>query len=992
MLRYIITKILNKYKLYLCLMVGNIAIIMIFAMIMMFREGSRAKLIQRGFTSYQEKTHQFPMTLYRQGAIRLNDIEALSEDAKIVDYITKDEEAYEASWNKYINLPIVDTERIVTYRNAECEYSYGGKGHIDMGYIEGGLGGKEADLSAHYNISAGNDLYGDISEYTATGCEIPENAIPCLISQYTADSLNLVPGELINFYKLIYGGETSEEPIVTLYINGIITEKPNDYFWQVSLADCGFLAILDKQDFENIIKKYPKDMYYDLYMSFDYRYIRPNRIDDIDSILKQFTEKDENLKEQVRPIIRDYRKNSKSVEQMLYVIVLPLIVLVLIFIGMIAFRIIDSEDGELTTLKNRGLSKARLIGMYVLQSFILAGVSLPIGLAVGFLFGKMVAGVTDFMGFSFGASSISVRDYRFNILMVTSGAIGALIAVCVMLLPVLLYFKKKKNRRKSSSTPGWERYFIDVALLAVSVYLLYNYNKQVGTLSKGVLNGEGIDPIIFINSTLFLFACGMLMLRIIFYLVKLVYKIGEKKFKPVTYAGFLQIMRTRKASSIISIFLVMTVAMSLFNANMARTINRNKEERTIYSCGADIRIKEHWVATIVGPPEDRKWKFNEPDFSVYQKLVEDGTFTSVTKVLMSDRAVLKVSGKETPDVTLMGIHTKEFGETAFLRDGITDEHWFNYLNALSTEIEGVIISQNLADQFELQVGDKIQCDMLPPKQTGLTKVYAQTDFKIVAITDAWPGYNKYKYEYQEVDGETKLVERENYLAVINYGNATSHFNVLPYEVWASTEDGVKLTDDLKEKFKNADGTSVSSRESDIVNAMLKEGYQNPTRYTDSVTSWRDDIKDEKSSAIIQITNGLFTADFLIALILCIIGYMIYWITSIRDRELLFGIYRAMGISRGEINNMLGMEQVFLSLMSIFAGVLAGTLASKFFVKVFAAVYLPEKHNIAVFTSSYGGDLIKLAATLLIVVLVCIFWIRRIVRGLNITEALKLGDD
>ena len=993
MLRYIITKIFNKYKLYLCLMIGNIAIIMIFAMIMMFREGSRAKLIQRGFTSYQEKNLKFPMTLYRQGTVKVGDIDKLSEEAKVTDFIAKDMDAYESSWNKYLDLPIVNTQRIVSYRNAECEYSYGEKGHIDITYMEEGLGGTGADLSEHYNIAAGVDLYEDISEYSATGCKIPENAVPCLVSQYTADKLNIVPGEIINFYKLIYGGETSEEPLVTLYVSGIITEKPDDYFWQVSLANVGYEAILTKEDFENIVKKYPKDVYYDLYMSFDYRYVSPRNIGRVESIIRQFDKKDEFLKQEIIPIINDFKKNSRSVEQMLYVIVLPLIILVLIFIGMIAFRIIDSEDGELTTLKNRGLSKARLIGMYVLQSFILAGASLPVGLIVGFLFGKLVAGVTDFMGFSIGASGISVRDYRFNILMVFAGLVAALIAVVIMLLPVLLYFKKKKTRRKSAGTPAWERYFIDVALLVVSVYLLYNYNKQVGTLSKGVLNGEGIDPVIFINSTLFLFACGMLMLRIIFYMVKFVYKLGAKKFKPVTYAGFIQIMRTRKASGVISIFLVMTVAMSLFNANMARTINRNKEERIIYSCGADIRIQEHWVATIVGPPEDRRWKFNEPDFDAYDQLVKDGTFTSATKVLMSDRAVLKVKGKETPDVTLMGIHTKEFGETAFLKDGLTEEHWYNYLNALAVEPEGVIISKNLADQFELNIGDKISCDMLPPKQTGLTKAYALTDFKVVAITDSWPGYDKYVYEYQDVDGKTKLVERENYLAVINYGNATSHFNVLPYEVWAKTpEDGVKMPDSLKEKFKSADGTKISGRESDIINAMLKEYYANPVRYTDSITSWRDEIREDKSSAIIQITNGLFTADFLIALILCIIGYMIYWITSIRDRELLFGIYRAMGISRGEINNMLGMEQVFLSLMSIFAGVLAGTLASKFFVRVFAAVYLPEKHNLAIFTSSYGGDLIKLAATLLIVVLVCIFWIRRIVRGLNITEALKLGDD
>ena len=67
MLRYIITKILNKYKLYLCLVIGIVSIVMVFAMIMMFRDGSRSKLIQRGFVSQNEKTHQFPMTLSRKG-------------------------------------------------------------------------------------------------------------------------------------------------------------------------------------------------------------------------------------------------------------------------------------------------------------------------------------------------------------------------------------------------------------------------------------------------------------------------------------------------------------------------------------------------------------------------------------------------------------------------------------------------------------------------------------------------------------------------------------------------------------------------------------------------------------------------------------------------------------------------------------------------------------------------------------------------------------
>ena len=90
MLRYIITKILNKYKLYLCLMIGIVSIIMIFAMIMMFRDGSRAKLIQRGFTSYQEKNHVFPMTLSRVRNIEDDVLFELPDDARITDYLAED--------------------------------------------------------------------------------------------------------------------------------------------------------------------------------------------------------------------------------------------------------------------------------------------------------------------------------------------------------------------------------------------------------------------------------------------------------------------------------------------------------------------------------------------------------------------------------------------------------------------------------------------------------------------------------------------------------------------------------------------------------------------------------------------------------------------------------------------------------------------------------------------------------------------------------------
>ena len=318
----------------------------------------------------------------------------------------------------------------------------------------------------------------------------------------------------------------TDKPLLTLYVSGVISEKEGDYFWNKSLEEMGLVALIDKKDFCKIADEHTKDVHYKMNVSFDYRYINTDNIYQIESVLNQFKKKDSHLIENITPVISDYEEESKSVGQMLYVIVLPLIILVLIFIGMIAVRIIDSERGELGTLRNRGLSRFKLIGMYLIQSIILAMLSVPFGVGLGFLFGKMVAGVDDFMGFNFISNEISVRDYRFTISMLFVGLVGAFIAVIVMMVPVLSAFRKKKSRRAGTALPAWEKYFLDIILLVVSVYLLVNYNKQIPTLSVGVMNGEGIDPVIFIDSTLFLFACGMLMLRLIFYVVRLIYRTG----------------------------------------------------------------------------------------------------------------------------------------------------------------------------------------------------------------------------------------------------------------------------------------------------------------------------------------------------------------------------------------------------------------------------------------------------------------------------------
>ena len=72
-------------------------------------------------------------------------------------------------------------------------------------------------------------------------------------------------------------------------------------------------------------------------------------------------------------------------------------------------------------------------------------------------------------------------------------------------------------------------------------------------------------------------------------------------------------------------------------------------------------------------------------------------------------------------------------------------------------------------------------------------------------------------------------------------------------------------------------------------------------------------------------NGALTMSFVIIMIMTIIGFLIYWILSIRSRQLQFGILRAMGVTFREIIGIIGYEQILVSGVSIAMAFIIGGL-------------------------------------------------------------------
>ena len=592
-------------------------------------------------------------------------------------------------------------------------------------------------------------------------------------------------------------------------------------------------------------------------------------------------------------------------------------------------------------------------------------IAIVIGIPVGYLLCKLCASATSFLKFSFG----DTHFYKLTWGMLLYSLIAAVIAILFITLPVLKYAKnsiveQKSKLGKVNTKPIWEKAFLDVILVAVSIYLLYNYNKQKSDIALSILAGNKPDPLIFLNSSLFIFAVGLLILRLIKYLIKFIYFIGKKRWSPAVYASFLQITRTVKKQGFISVFLVMTIAMGMFNSNMARTINENNQERIEYNLGTDIVLSEQWkMGAYLDKDKKSHWYYEEPDFERYTENLSNSC-KHLTRVIYDDNTTIKVGGSELPDSVLMGINTKEFGETAELKSGLNDEHWYNYLNSIATVSNGVIISSNLAKEYDLSVGDSITYARYSPMKTKEPVEIASPSGTICAIVDAWPGFNQYTYEK---DNSGKVVEKERYLVVANYAYVVSAFGLTPYQIWGQLADG----HDYQEVLDTVEKQGI-----------LLKSYQ----------SVDQEVQNMLESPLVLITNGLFSLSFLVAVILCTVGFLIYWITSIKQRELLFGIYRAMGMSMKEINKMLINEQMFSSVLASLAGYGVGAAATALFVKLVAIVYLPESHNIAISIAVNPFDILKLTIVVVAMFIICFIVLRTILKKMNITQALKLGED
>lgn len=953
MLLIILKKMLSNKWMVLCLLIGSILVVAMVSSIPIYTDGILQRMLTRDLENYQVASNVFPGRYLIKSDSNFSTVNGDYSSVSNLDKMITEKFA------KDYKLPIItQTQNLVfDYLTAlpEVQKEEDPKGEfLKLEAL--------SELQDHVKI-----LHGRMFSPKT------ENGIYEVIATESAiKDLKLMLNEVYSVDGIV---KNVKEPI-KIRVVGIFTMKDADdpYWFQHPLEYKESVLV----DFDLCIKNFVENnavklTEYQWYFAFDYHKIALSNVKHIlnshEFQSRWFSQYIGSLefKMPAIPILEQYYEREKQLKITLWVLVVPILIMLAFYIFMVSQLIINHEENEIAVFKSRGASRLQIFLSYLVESLILSGVALLAGPYLGLLLCKVLGASNGFLEFVNRTAlplNLNLKAYTYSIW-------ALILFIITMLIPALLasrisIVQYKQSKSRSAKIPVWKKYFLDIVILAVSGYGLYRYNKRQMILNITGIKGTQleIDPLLFLISTFFILGAGLLFLRIFPYLVSFIFYMGRKIWSPVLYASFIQVGRSGGQEQFLMLFIILSLSIGIFNANAARTINRNIQDKIRYDIGADITLQPYWDSNKPNnmdmPPggsleqissgnslfQKEPLKYIEPDFTPYTKL---SGVEKATKVFVKDKIKAEVGQQRVGNVRIMGIIPNEFAQVAWFRQDLLPHHWYEYLNLIVDSPKAFLVSKTFKDMYDAREGDSIYISWGDQNYLEGT---------IYAFIDYWPSFNP---------NAVKEGSAPPSLVVANLSYIQNKCAMEPYQVWIA-------------KKPEASDTQVNN---DIKDKKLE---------IDSIRYANQEIIRRKNDPMLQGTNGALTLGFVVTMAISAIGFLIYWTLSIRKRVLQFGIFRAMGLSLRKVIGMLVCEQFLISGTAIIMGILVGGLTSDLFVPLFQIIYSSVEQVPPFKVLASGDDYIKIYAIVAVMLISGFAVLGRFVSRIRIDQAVKLGED
>ncbi len=749
------------------------------------------------------------------------------------------------------------------------------------------------------------------------------------------------------------GLEVGDRIVVVWEKNGALTpinikitgrwypQNPQDTYWfyQLDYFNNGII-VPEESFFNNVARPYDGIGHeYAWFMVFDVNAIRSNNVDNVLEGINEIRSRTAtmlgNVRMEISPeaLLRDYEVKLFFLKILLFVLSAPIIGIVLYYITISAGMIIDRQRNEIAVLKSRGASMWQVIGVYLAEGSLFGILALVVGPILGMVVAQFIGRTYTFLVFSnreLLPVHITAQTMQFAGLAVGL-SVGAMLVPAVGAARHSIVTYKQEVARQTRG-PFWQRWFLDFLLLAVSGYGYYMLSQRQSILTLGEAGDVFSDPLLLLVPAVFIFSCALVFLRIFPFLIEGLSRIGGRFFGVSVLLGLRQIGRQPGQYTRLVLLLTLTLALGTFAASVAKTLDRNYNDRVYYQIGSDLLLVESGTFDELS----ETWSFQPVGDHLEVKSLQ-----GVARVFRTTGNA-NITGRGRPqEVKIMGTDPPDFARVAWWRSDFAGTHFVTLLNGLAADEKGAIVDQKFLNDFKLKVGDSLVVNV---KQKPV-------DFTITGVVNYWP---------------TLWPDTERFF-IVNLDYLFDQIGASPYDVWAKT-DGV--TPPLQ--------TVQELRERDFIVSRYVDARETALRLRD----------DPGRTGIF----GILTVGFIVSALLTVLGFMLYSFLSAKRRMQQLGILRAMGLSIRQLISLFLFEQGFLIALGLAVGTVLGVLTGSLFIP-FLQIKSEAHAGIPRFVvMTAWDDIVKIYVMFGVILAIAFPAFIWMLARMKIHEAIKFGEE
>lgn len=746
---------------------------------------------------------------------------------------------------------------------------------------------------------------GKLPAIATAGQETP---IEVLVNEAFATETGLQAGEQ---YIAFTRNRTEAGELLNLQVPILISGvwKPvnsKDPYWMFDPANLESILFVPKETFTQYLSPImPDEVYTSMwFMATDGSGVHSNQVGSLLGRIFNLRRKamayqeDIELRDSPAEALLEYQTSANLLTILLYAFAVPVLGLILAFIGLVARLSIERQRNEIAVLRSRGATTLQIMTIIFMEALLVGLVALVVsaGLAIGIA--QLIGRTRSFLDFSL-QTDIKVT---LSMAAVRVGLIALGIAIAAQVLPALGAAKQtivtyKLEQSRPLRAPFWQRAFLDILLFIPTGYGIYLLQQQgsIAILNSTTGGDPFRNPLLFLVPALGILAASLFFLRLIQPIMAGIAWLAAFTKNVGLLLAARQLSRSPGSYHTPLVILILTLSLSAYTASLAMTLDQHLYDQMYYKVGSDMSFLDAGDVIATNPMANfgggNAGQSSQP--SAGELLLEGRRFfipvSEYMRVPGIEDAMRVGSYTATfngSDAFYIGVDRTEFPRIAYWRKDFAAGSLGGLMNALAATTDGVLVSRGVMLAEGLQGGDLVRLAI---------NVYGQVttvDLRVVGSFNLFPTWYPEKgplfvgnldYLFQQTGTE------------------------LSYYVYLKTDPKIDYVTAGDEQLPSINPGVFNWQSAGI---LISSEQQRPER---------------------QGLFGMLFIGFAAAAVLTVLAFLLYVLFSFQRRFIELGVLRASGLSNGQMTSYMAWELAFLVLLGGAAGTALGVWASRLFI-------------------------------------------------------------